>query len=134
MRSGTEKTHLGQVVLMGRGREIVSRPQHNWKDDLGPRAREIRALLAFMSNDHHRIRNFVVTEIPRSGGPIPPQEISRRLQLRPDRVAEILDELERNLFFVVRNDRGAVVWAFPVTAEPTRHRLKLDSGERLWAA
>ena len=125
---------MSQVVLMGRGREIVSRPQHNWKDDLEPKAREIRTLLAFMSDDHHRIRNFVVTEIPRSGAPIPPHEISRRLQLRPDRVAEILDELERNLFFLVRNDQGAVVWAFPVTAEPTRHRLKFSSGERLWAA
>jgi len=49
-------------------------------------------------------------------------------------VNEILDDLEGNLFFLVRNERGHVSWAFPVTAEQTRHRLRFSTGERIYAA
>jgi hypothetical protein len=49
-------------------------------------------------------------------------------------VKGILDELERNLFFLVRNAQGAVSWAYPVTVEPTPHQLRFHSGERLYAA
>jgi hypothetical protein len=56
------------------------------------------------------------------------------LGLSLDRTKTILDELERNLFFLVRNAAGAVSWAFPITVEPTPHRLEFDSGHEVFAA
>ena len=50
------------------------------------------------------------------------------------RVNTILDELEQNLVFLVRNEQGAVSWAFPVTVEPTPHRLTFSTGEQIYAA
>jgi len=49
-------------------------------------------------------------------------------------VKTLLDELERNLFFLVRNGAGDVNWAFPVTSDRTPHRLRFDTGERIFGA
>jgi len=51
-----------------------------------------------------------------------------------ERVKSILEELERKLFFLVRNEQGAVSWAYPMTVETTPHKLSLASGERLYGA
>jgi hypothetical protein len=52
----------------------------------------------------------------------------------PTRVDEILDELDRKLFFLVRNDAGCVSWAYPVTVDHTLHKLTFSTGERLHGA
>jgi hypothetical protein len=49
-------------------------------------------------------------------------------------VTDILEVLERKLFFLVRNEQGAVAWAYPVTVTPTPHKLNFSTGERLYAA
>jgi hypothetical protein len=49
-------------------------------------------------------------------------------------VKSILEELERKLFFLVRNEQGAVAWAYPVTVEITPHRLDFNTGERIYGA
>jgi len=87
-----------------------------------------------MTEEHHLVRNFVVKELPRAGEPIRSDHISRELMLSRARTEIILDELERHLFFLVRNQRGEVSWAFPVTAENTGHHLVFSTGERLDAA
>jgi hypothetical protein len=87
-----------------------------------------------MSREHHLIRRFVVKELPRAGNPLKPELISQRLKLPVGRVDDILDELERNLFFLVRNSQGAVTWAYPVTVEKTPHGLVFSTGERLYGA
>ncbi|MDR3577019.1 MAG: hypothetical protein P4L50_24400, partial [Anaerolineaceae bacterium] len=46
----------------------------------------------------------------------------------------LIIEMIRKLFFLVRNEQAAVTWAYPVTVEPTPHRLKFNSGEQLYAA
>jgi hypothetical protein len=56
------------------------------------------------------------------------------LDISFSRTGEILDDLERNLFFLVRNAAGAVSWAFPVTADRTPHKLTISTGERLYGA
>ena len=82
-----------------------------------------------------KLRNFVVRELPSNHGkPLSAEDISNRLQLPLTRVGAILDDLERHLFFLVRNETGQVSWAFPVTAETTPHRLSFSSGERTFAA
>lgn len=88
-----------------------------------------------MTPQHHAVRNFVVRELPRySGRPIRPAHIAAALRLPIERVTELLDDLERHLLFLVRDRRGDVSWAFPVTRDRTPHRLRFSTGERTFAA
>jgi len=87
-----------------------------------------------MTEAHHQIRYLVVKEMVHRQKPIEPEFVSEKLNLPLERVNLILEELERKLFFLVRNEQGAVAWAYPVTVEPTPHRLNFSSGERLYGA
>ena len=90
--------------------------------------------LGFMTEAHHRIRDFAVTELTRSGKPLTPECIAQELQLTQTRVVDILDELERHKTFLFRNAQGAVTWAYPVTVAPTPHRVRFSTGEQVYAA
>ncbi len=125
---------MSEAILLGRGRQILEIPRQMWEQHLAQVPQHAQGRLRFMSEDHHRVRYFVVRELPRLGEPIQPAVIARDLQLPPQRVAAILDDLEQNLFFLVRNPAGAVTWAFPVTSQPTPHRLSFSTGEQLYAA
>jgi hypothetical protein len=87
-----------------------------------------------MTRQHHLVRYFVVRTLPRIGRPIPPELVARKLLLSLPRVNAILAELEERLFFLVRDERGHVSWAYPVTADKTPHHLSIDTGERIYAA
>ena len=92
-------------------------------------------LLSFMTLEHHAVRNFVVRELPRNRRrPLTPAQIARSLQLDLGAVTRLLDDLEPRLFFLVRNTRGNVSWAFPVTSDRTPHRLRFSTGERISGA
>jgi len=125
---------MGESILVGRGRQISETPRTSWEDELSEAPARVGARLEFMSKEHHLVRNFVVSELPRVGRPMSPVSISRQLDLPLARVETILEELERHLFFLVRDSSGAVSWAFPVTVERTGHRLIFSTGERLDAA
>ncbi len=90
--------------------------------------------LAFMTADHHRVRNFVVSELPKAETPLPPELISARLDLPVKGVVAILDDLEKHMTFLFRNPQGAVEWAYPVTVASTPHKVTFSSGEKLYAA
>jgi hypothetical protein len=92
------------------------------------------AKLDFMSEQHHRVRDFAVTELPRVGKPLTPELIARELDLPQARVVELLRDLERHMTFLFRNQEGAVTWAYPVTVDETPHHLTFSTGERLNAA
>jgi len=121
-------------ILKGVGAGFVEEPEATWEERLTQAPEESRKVLAFMSHDHHLIRYYVVLELPRAGRPLTPGAISEALVLPEPRVRVVLEELERNLFFLVRNDDGAVTWAFPVTVAGTPHHLSFSTGERLDAA
>ena len=125
---------MAKSVLIGTGNEIEEMLQTTWEQQLAQVPESQVARLAFMTEEHHAVRYFVVRELPRVGRPLEPGLISERLDLPESRVVEILDELEKNLFFLVRNDNGAVSWAFPVTVDRTPHRLSFSTGERLYGA
>ena len=125
---------MSETVLTGHGGKIVGRPQTLWERELGQVPEKLQARLAFMSDDHHRVRYYAVEQLARRGEPISPSRIAEDLDLPRARTAAILEELEKNLFFLVRNDNGDVSWAFPVTVEPTPHRLVFSAGERLFGA
>lgn len=121
-------------VLMGRGREFTTIAQRELEHhlELGPEHGKTR--LAFMSAHHHRIRDYAVVQLAREGAPIAPEIFSEALKIPLDRVNTILSELEKHLFFLVRNESKAVAWAFPITSDETPHRLIFSTGEKIFAA
>ena len=125
---------MSEMILLGRGRHISEISREAWVQHLAQAPAHSGDRLRFMTEEHHRVRRFVVRELPSKGKPLGPEEISLALQLPLEQVETILDELERKLFFLVRNERGAVAWAYPITVEPTPHHLSFSSGERLYAA
>jgi hypothetical protein len=92
------------------------------------------AQLDFMTDEHHRIRNFVVTELPRAGEPLSPEFIARELTLPLAQVSDMLNDLEKHMTFLFRNEQGAVEWAYPVTVDQTPHRMTCSTGEQVNAA
>jgi hypothetical protein len=105
-----------------------------WQGHVTKSAEGTVAKLAFMSEEHHLVRDFVVMEIPRVGEPLPPETIAGALDLPLERVVVLLDELEKNMTFLFRNEHGAVTWAYPVTAAQTPHRVAFSTGEQGYAA
>lgn len=125
---------MNDTILLGKGTELMEIPHAYLNKHLEQAPEHGRRRLAFMSHDHHRIRYFVVRELPRFGRPITVQEIANELSLTFKKVEAILAELEAHLFFLVRNQHGAVHWAFPVTVDPTAHKITFSSGEKLYGA
>lgn len=125
---------MHESILVGQGDHFSSLPREQWEHHLAQVPEHGKKRLSFMSGTHHLIRNYVVRKLPQAGKPLDPADIAVDLDLNIDVVTGILDELEQMLLFLVRNDRGAVAWAFPVTIEPTPHQLIFDSGERIYAA
>ncbi len=121
-------------MLMGWGKHMLPIPRAIWKNQVAQNAKRTAESLGFMSADHHRVRNLVVLEIPRAGNPLPPEFIAAKLDLPLVRVIALLDDLEKHMTFLFRNERGEVVWAYPVTAEKTPHRVTFSTGEQIYAA
>jgi hypothetical protein len=90
--------------------------------------------LAFMTPDHHTVRNFAVREMPTQRRPLSPQEIATATRLGRRHVSELLSDLEKRLFFLVRDSDESVNWAFPVTTTVTRHKLTFSTGENIFGA
>jgi hypothetical protein len=94
----------------------------------------MRERLAFMTAAHHQVRYHVVRELPRTGKAIRPEQIAADLELPLAQVISILDDLEKNLTFLFRDETGSVAWAYPVTVQLTPHAIGFSSGERLYGA
>ena len=125
---------MGSMLRIKLGRHMVPIPRTIWQWQVRRAAAAMPRQLGFMSEDHHRIRNFAVRELPELSVPMPPELIAERLSLPTERVEHILDELERRLTFVYRTDGRSVDWAYPVTVDETPHHLTFESGERMTAA
>jgi hypothetical protein len=125
---------MKSTLLIGLGPWLLPLPGMIWKKRVNQAKHTMPARLAFMSEDHHRVRNYVVRELPRIGMPITPARLSEDLDMPAERVTVILDELERHLTFLYRNPAGDVAWAYPVTADETPHRITINGKERLYAA
>jgi len=123
-----------ESVLVGEAEEIVSQPEEDWRRELMTAPAGIAQRLDFMTGDHHRVRNFVVRRIAETPRPVAPDQIASSLELPVEEVQAMLVELERGLFFLVRNERGDVSWAFPVTAEPTPHTVDFGGERPAWGA
>jgi hypothetical protein len=120
-------------LLLGLGRHMIPIPRLLWRRLPRTQARRLRAGLAFMSEDHHRVRDFCVLELPRAGAPLEPETIAQALGLPVPRVVSILEELEKHLTFVFRGDQRVVTWAYPVTVDETPHHASFSTGEEAYS-
>jgi hypothetical protein len=125
---------MQETVLSIAQNQPAEIPRELWEQHIEQNAGGIPERLKFMTRDHHRIRYFVVRELPQIGKPIPPELIAEGLNLPVSKTVEILDELEKNHFFLTRNENGEVLWAYPVTVGNSPHRLTFSTGERINAA
>lgn len=121
-------------VLIGVGREIHSVPDDAFQKSLKVLPARMASRLAFMSRNHHSVRDFAVRELPRQDRPLSPVQIAQVTGLPRESVSTILTDLEKNLFFLVRDPEGNVSWAFPVTTSETPHRLTFSTGEKIFGA
>jgi len=125
---------MNKSLLLGLWRFVLRIPRSIWQQEVARSARAGEKSLAFMTDDHHKVRDFVVREMPRIAKPIPPETIAQGLGMELEQVIPILDELEKKLTFLYRDDEGAVIWAYPVTVTQTPHRVTFSSGEQIYAA
>ena len=120
-------------LLLGLGRHMIPIPRMLWERVVKAEARASRAGLSFMSEDHHRVRDFAVLELARAGAPLAPETIAEALDLAVPRVVSILEELEKHLTFVFRGDHRVVTWAYPVTVDETPHHASFSTGEEAFS-
>jgi len=124
-----------ETVFVGAGDKLETAPADEWRAHVSGARHHTQSRLRFLTPDHQRVRYFAVSRlVSNHGRPLEPEVMARELSLPLERVNVILDDLERGLFFLVRDPAGRVNWAFPVTAERTPHHLSFDSGERLFGA
>ena len=121
-------------LLIGLGRHLIPVPRMLWQRRVRRAAQRTGAHLGFMSEEHHLVREFAVTELPRVGEPLSPEFIVGKLNLPIAQVESILADLDKHMTFVCRNTQGAVVWAYPVTVERTPHHVTFSTGEQVYAA
>ena len=121
-------------VLLGFKHRMVSIPWFLFTRILQHEAKKTKRILCDLDDEHRRVHHFVVKKLPGLARPMPPEYIADRLKLDKAMVIRILGELERRLIFLFRPRGRDVVWAYPITAEPTPHKLVFSSGERIWAA
>jgi len=124
---------MSERLLLGIGKRMLPVPAFVWKRAITAAARKTAARLAFMSEDHHKVRDFVVLELPKAGFPLSAEMIAEALDMALPRVRAILEELEAHLTFLWRNEQGKVAWAYPVTVEPTPHRARFAGGEEAYS-
>lgn len=125
---------MSNRLLLGLWRAMIPVPQKVWQGRVSKAAQATVAGLGFMSEEHRRVSNFVVREIPRFARPLPPAYIAEELELSLGRVRTILEELERAMTFLYRGDGEAVTWAYPVTVDVTPHHVTFSTGEESYAA
>lgn len=125
---------MNDTIGLGRGAAIHWAPAVQWRQSLAAIPAHSQSRLSFMTEAHHRVRSFVVRELVRQARPLQPEWVAAGLGLPLPQVEAILETLEQKLFFLVRNPRGQVVWAFPFTVEPTAHVLRFSTGQRLYGA
>jgi hypothetical protein len=125
---------MKSILLLGFRRLMIPIPRTIWQGRVRSSARKTRARLSSLPDEHTMLHYFCVTELPRAGMPLSPEDIAQKLHWPVSRVTDTLEDLERRMTFLYRNEEGAVAWAYPVTADETPHRIAFDTGERIHAA
>lgn len=125
---------MSGTILVGIGHDIYRKADEAFLRALEELPTRAAARLSFMTPDHHLVRDFVVREMPYQRRAISALDIAKVTGLDLKKVSGILSDLERHLFFLVRNREGGVTWAFPVTVSTTPHKLAFSTGEHTFGA
>ncbi len=123
-------------IMLGLWKYMLSVPPFimDMKKQVAREKTRYEAAMGFMTEDHRRVHHFSVRELPNAGKPLSYEFISAKLNLPRDRVAFVLNDLEKHMTFLFRNKQGEVTWAYPVTVDKTPHHLTFSSGEQVYAA
>lgn len=121
-------------LMLGLWRYIINVPPFLWQKQVALGKKRFEKVHGTLSEEKRLIHHFVVKELPRTGKPLSPELISHKLGFPVDRVKNALDDLEKRMTFLYRNEDGDVVWAYPVTVDQTPHRITFNTGEKLFAA
>jgi len=124
---------MSERLLLGFRRSMIPIPAMLWRRMVQGNARKISRRLGFMTEEHHRVRDFVVMELPRTRAPIVPERITETLGIPLARVRMILADLEKHLTFLFRSTGDAVTWAYPVTVETTPHHAVFTTGDAAYS-
>jgi hypothetical protein len=105
------------TILVGGAKGFETVSDAEWKAHLAHLPAHFAKRLEFMTQSHRAVREFAVRELPRENGrTLKADRVAATLGLPLPRVVSILDDLERHLFFLVRDSHGDIAWAFPVSA------------------
>ena len=63
---------MSATILKGIASGFVEEAEATWEAHLSEAPEEFRKVLAFMSDEHHLVRYYVVLELPRAGRPLAP--------------------------------------------------------------
>ncbi len=121
-------------LMIGYWRFILDLPPFLWEKQVAKAKKNFEAELGSMSAEQRLVHHLAVRELPYSGKPLSPESIASKADLPVERVINILDDLDGRLKMLFRNNKGEVVWAYPVTVDKTPHRVTFSTGERLFAA
>jgi len=124
---------VSEKILLGVGRRMIPVPEWLFRRMVQRDTRKL-AQRRPLGRDHRRVQHFAVREIPRRRTAISPDVLASELDLSLDRVGEILGDLERRMTFLYRRGGEDVNWAYPVTADETPHRVRIDGGAAFSAA
>lgn len=125
---------MKDALFVRLGRAGLRVPRVLWRQVVSGEARRSAGGISWMTPEHHRVRDFAVTEIVRTGQALSPAQIVAGTGLGADRVAVLTAELEQGKTFLYRSDGISVDWAYPAAAAVTPHRVRFTSGETLYAA
>ena len=121
-------------LILGLWRFMLKVPPSLWEKQMAKAKKKFDQETRFMTEDHRLVHHFVVRELPFLGRPMPPDYAAEGLEMDPGRVTAILDDLEKHMTYLFRNEKGEVIWAYPVTVDKTPHQVTFDTGEQLFAA
>jgi len=121
-------------LMIGLWRLMIQLPPSLLDGMMAKAGAKFKKELRFMTAEHRLVHHYAVRQLPYLDTPLPPEEIAGALGLSRERVDTILDDLERHMTFLFRNEKREIVWAYPVTLEKTPHRLTFDTGETVYAA
>lgn len=125
---------MEEHIFFGRGRDLMEISSKGWRHFINEAPERSKEFHPGITLEHLQIRDYAIETLALTGKALQPATIERAFNKSKKRVEKILDDLQRNLVFIARDDQGAVTWAHPVTVNPTPHRLHLSEGEAFFAS
>jgi len=95
-------------------------------------ALSIASISSRLTATERLFRNHIMESIINSGAPVNVNNLVQELNTQPDEVQAIVDSLVAKRA-VVRDGLGDIVFAYPLSALPTAHRVTLQDGRQLYA-